>query len=191
MVENIHFQKNFQKFTSKKNSKNFPSPEAWWKNLCSQINFKSRNIVKKLLEQKFKSRSIVKKFHLKKIPKSRGIVKKKWNSKFFSKSRGIARNFFVEKNSKSGGIVKNFYLIFIFVQVQGHSDKILIRKFFSKSRGMRSKSRSIGEKILSKKFLSPGAWWKTCTSKKNFQVQGHSDKILIRKKKIQVQRHAV
>jgi len=44
------------------------------------------------------------------------------------------------------------------------------------------------EKILSKNFLSPGAWWKTFTSKKFFQVQGHGEKNRIRKI-FQVQRH--
>merc|ERR1712030_151715 len=49
-------------------------------------------------------------------------------------------------------------------------------KKISKSRGMRCKSRSIVEKILSKNFQSPGAWYKTFTFKIFFQVQGHGEK---------------
>jgi len=44
------------------------------------------------------------------------------------------------------------------------------------------------EKILSKFFLSPGAWWKTFTSKKKFQVQGHGEKKNRIRKILQVQR---
>ena len=73
MVENIHFQKEFEKFSKSR---------GMWS--------KSRIIVEKNTFKKFsKSRGMVENFHFQKIFQVQGHNEKNSNSKIFSKSRGM------------------------------------------------------------------------------------------------------